>query len=131
MNKIEWDDTLSVWVAEIDMQHKVLITMINHAYNYFIQWEWLDIWVLEKELWRYTEYHFETEEKIMKSVNYPNTDDHLEEHLNFIFEISKIRESWVSKEEIVANIISFLGKWLYEHILSTDKKLGAFVQEFL
>lgn len=126
MNKIEWNESLSVWIDEIDAQHKVLIRIMNQAYDYFTKWAKLDIINTEKELWNYTEYHFETEERIMKSIQYPDTYLHIDEHLDFISEITKIRGNGTWEDEIAINVVSFLWRWLYNHILSTDKKLWSF-----
>jgi hemerythrin len=80
-----------------------------------------------KELWDYTQYHFDTEETLMNELGYPSTTDHLNEHMVFMTKISEIKANKDKKIEdedmILMEIVNFLSNWLYGHILTIDKKL--------
>jgi hemerythrin-like metal-binding protein len=65
----------------------------------------------------------------MKTLTYPEREDHLMEHSDFIAEISNIRESWDPKEYATMTVLKFLSRWLYNHILTIDKKLWKYIQE--
>ncbi len=129
MQKVNWEPNMEVWIGIIDEQHKMLIDMINEAYSYFMEWKELDIIDLEKKLWDYASYHFETEENLMNEISYPAKDEHLDEHFIFIWEISKIRWEWNDDEEIAMNVIRFLTEWLCNHIFKIDMKLWKYYKE--
>lgn len=131
-----WNDSFATGIAKIDEQHKVLVTTLNEA-NIRLgvepSRELLDGITLN--LLSYALYHFETEEGLMQASGYgiarPDDDaKHRQEHRMFSQTVVKMREGikegqLISREEL----IGFLSLWLMNHILYTDKKLGAYLAE--
>ena len=77
----EWNDQYSVGVANVDEQHKKLVGYLNdlfEALNVGKGKEILDS-ILDNMV-EYTQYHFATEEKLMKLHGYPGYDDHKKKH---------------------------------------------------
>ncbi len=85
---IEWEDKFSVGISKIDEEHKKLIGILNKAvvaneHNGNTE----ELWEVLKEMTNYALTHFETEETYMKEFNYPEYQDHKEEHRGFSTEI--------------------------------------------
>ena len=81
----------------------------------------------------YALYHFETEEELMQKYGYiegkvEDFDTHVRQHRSFSAKVVAVRNDikagvLISRE----NLLSFLNSWLIDHILSTDKRLAAFL----
>ncbi|TWX46552.1 hemerythrin domain-containing protein [Colwellia hornerae] len=76
-SEIAWVAEYSVGNKEIDEQHKVLFTIIND----FFQQESKQAAIMTfKNLSSYIDLHFETEENLLRQINYPDTEDHIKKH---------------------------------------------------
>ncbi|MBN1223762.1 MAG: hemerythrin family protein [Candidatus Aminicenantes bacterium] len=133
MNKIEWEDSLSVGVNQIDEQHKMLIQKlkdlsdaINEGHEYSKILKTLDFMI------DYTDFHFSTEEGTMAENDYPGLDLQKKQHEEFKATLNNILEDY--KEEgptssLAESINVFLFNWLIKHIKGVDSKLGEFFAE--
>ncbi len=130
-----WNDTLATGVSEIDEQHKILINSINEA-NIRMSSTQVSAETLQKitqNLLSYALYHFETEEELMQTYGYAQSqgmdqEAHHQQHREFSATVVQVREGikagrLISREDL----LSFLNGWLIQHILHTDKKLGNFI----
>lgn len=126
---IQWDDSLSVDVFEIDTQHKRLVKMINELNDAMRVGKSKD--VLGKILTGligYVQVHFSTEEKYFAQFQYPEAADHKKEHHAFTEKVSDFARKF-NKGELGLSIplMDFLSDWLGKHIKGTDKKYGPFL----
>ncbi len=124
-----WNDSYSVANNIIDEQHKRLIGIINRLYQSFMDKNRTEeISEIMKELTEYTQYHFSTEEEIMYNKRYPGIADHIKEHEYFKNELDSLKVQFEESPEVLTlKIMTFLQKWLKDHILVVDKRLGAFL----
>lgn len=131
MALFEWQDNLSVGIAEIDMQHKKFIDLINQLH---------DVLLTEKsaekmnsifwELMRYVSEHFATEEKYFIKYHYLGTDSHIKEHIDFENQVKEFQIRFERGEQTISiEILSFLKDWLIKHIKGTDQKYTTFFHE--
>ena len=131
MAMINWNDSLSVHVAEIDQQHKKLIEMINELNDAMKVGKGKD--VLEKivnNLIGYTATHFKTEENYFAKFGYPDTENHKKEHAAFVQKVSDFKTGFeTGKLAMTIEVMSFLSDWLKNHIMGTDKKYASFFNE--
>lgn len=125
---MDWSDSLSVQVKEIDEQHKRLVQMVNRLHEAMMKKQGrLVVGGIISELADYTVYHFATEEKYMRLYKYPGTDEHLIEHKQFVQKVSAFKQDYDSgKLGVTIEVLNFLNKWLVTHISGTDKKFGPF-----
>ncbi|CAG1021017.1 Bacteriohemerythrin [Methylococcales bacterium] len=134
---IVWNEELVTGVSEIDEQHRILVNSINEV-NTRLSSTSVSAEILEKitqDLLSYALYHFETEESLMQEFNYLQTHGedlaiHQRQHRDFSATVVSVREDiktgkLISREDL----LSFLNSWLINHILNTDKRLGAFILE--
>lgn len=128
---IEWNDSFSVNVAEIDFQHKKLVSMINELNDAMAKGKGKDaIGKIIDGLVSYAGTHFATEEKYFDMFKYPGSLSHKKEHADFVKKVGEFQEGF-SKGDLALTIevMRFLKDWLTKHILGLDKKYGPFFNE--
>ncbi len=121
---LEWDNKYSVKVSLIDEQHKKLFEIINKAVVLKKDSNNpRDIIKILNDMTKFAQEHFETEETYMKECNYPEYQDHKEEHMDFSTRtIAYLKEVIKSNYRIANEILEYIKQWLVDHIQSTDKK---------
>ena len=122
MPLMQWDDTMSMGVAELDAQHQQLIELINQAYKAIQR---LDSRALPGILDRMHEYareHFRDEEAAMDKAGFPGLADPIEQHAAFIQQVREFRKNLHDIADI-PQVFIYLSRWLTNHILVEDKKL--------
>jgi hemerythrin len=128
---LPWDGVkMSVGIREIDSQHQKLVGMLNalNAEMKLGKGSEASKKIL-KELLVYTQTHFATEEKLMKTHAYPGSDNHRSEHIKLLSEASGLEEQILkTTAPISIKLLQFLKKWLTDHIMAEDKKFGQFLK---
>ena len=120
-NDIRWTDIYSVGHEVIDNQHKKLINIINKLGD---KTELNDDVVIDvlSEMQKYSEYHFKTEEELFEKYNYIDTQIHKKLHGIFINHIESFKQEFNEGQLTRSKLFEFLGKWLINHILISDKR---------
>lgn len=131
MPMLQWNQELSINIAEVDAQHSTLVDMVNNLYDSMTAGS--DEAVLLNTVNRmanYTVEHFSTEERHMEKYNDPGMPAHKEEHRDFVEKVLQVEEDLKSGRVVLSmDILNFLSSWLVTHINGTDKKMGAFLVE--
>ncbi len=131
MKDIVWSKVLSVGVEEIDEDHRKLVgifNILNHAVQDGESPEYLAATL--EELINCTVWHFSHEERLMLKYRYPQLAEHQAEHRDLIQSAKELRQELMRADRAVADEqILFLERWLTEHILTTDLRLGAFLAQ--
>ena len=124
MPLIEWAESFSVGVDQLDADHKQLINIINRVdaaqkANGSISWA-ID------ELSDYARYHFKREERMMKDAGYTDQVDHRRRHKEFLEWLRSVQATLKmmpdAQYHLGADVRDYLGRWLTEHILVEDMK---------
>lgn len=127
---ITWDDSYSVNVGEIDLQHQKLIDMISKFYEHVGKDSGQAFRTLLDSLVDYTQYHFSTEEKYFKKFAYPNAGIHSETHQQFTEKILDVRNRLNNGKLVLSlEITAFLKDWLTHHIKESDKAYGKYFND--
>lgn len=123
---ISWNEGYSVGVADMDSQHKQLISMINDLYDAMQNQKAAEtIGKILKRLIAYTKTHFAKEEEIMEKYSYPELNQQIKEHRAFTDKIQKFKDDYDSgRTAMSVSVTSFLKDWLMHHISVNDKKYG-------
>jgi len=115
---------MSVHVADIDDQHKVLFSLINNL-NYSLK-KGKTTGELRLGLLKTLSYavlHFRTEENLMRKYDYPDTDDHMTEHAKFVRRLKDcLDHSYGSAGCQPKDLMDFMRTWALEHELKLDHK---------
>lgn len=124
MALIQWNNGLSVNVAEIDGQHQKLIQMINELHDAMRQGKGKEaLGKIVDGLIAYTQTHFKTEEHYFAKFNYGETQSHKKEHADFVKKAADFRDGFQKGQlGLSVEVMTFLSHWLTNHIQGIDKK---------
>ncbi|MBF0456365.1 MAG: bacteriohemerythrin [Nitrospirae bacterium] len=127
---IQWHNSYSVGVKKYDNAHKDLIDLINklHA-GMKLGLGSQVVGDILNELVNYTVTHFKDEEHEMKRLGYPKQefDAHIDQHQKFVKQAGEVQRKFMAGQGgLTLDIMSFLKKWLAEHIVNMDKKYMKF-----
>ena len=133
MEKIEWDQSLSIGIRLIDEQHKALIKRLNDVSLA------IEANVGEREisktlefLTEYADYHFSAEEKHMAEHDYPGLEAQKKKHQEFMNTLSNLDQDFEEEGSTIGlsdAINNFLFNWLTHHIQGLDQQFGNFLTE--
>ena len=123
MALLEWNDTLSVSVGEIDGQHQKLVETINELHDAMRQRKSREVMGdILSALVDYTATHFKTEEDYFIEFGYPDADKHKQEHADFVEKALEFKSGFeAGKLGVSIEVMSFLSDWIRNHIKGSDK----------
>ena len=122
MAYMEWDESFSVGVEEIDSQHKKLIGMVCDFYEGIKGDHNEAFGRLLSSLLEYAVYHFETEEKYMDQFGYSDTEAHKQEHRAFTEKVLDVKKRFDDGSLVLSlEITSFLRTWMAGHVRGADQ----------
>jgi hemerythrin len=124
---VNWIDSYSVGIVEIDDQHKTLMRCIGSVEQAIQAGEgWSAVHATLLTLAKYVDIHFAVEESLMRIHAYPEIDAHVREHLQFR-ENLKLMQGKVLREDTSGEMVAFLKGWWSGHILTRDKHYGCYL----
>lgn len=121
-----------IGIPEIDREHEKLFRLINEIFellhNDRLKDKYREIRKILAELKRYTEEHFANEESYMESIRDPELEMQKKEHEEFrqkiaALDVSEIEEA-ETQQETLEDLMRYLTRWLYHHILGSDILIG-------
>jgi hemerythrin-like metal-binding protein len=135
---LEWTDALLIGVAEVDEQHRILVDTLIEARTQLSR-EHIDAPFerVSRDLLAYAIYHFATEEMLMQRHGYAAVEPeaaarHLAQHRYFSARVVALRTAEHRGDPGAGPaLLSFLEDWLVNHIMTTDKALGQFINATL
>jgi len=129
MKDLVLDGTLQIGIDEIDDDHKKLVNLfniLNHSLTEGATTDYVEA-VLE-ELINCTVWHFSHEERLMLKYGYDRYGDHKAEHQDLIESARGLQQKFIQNGRLNENEdLEFLERWLTEHILVADLRLGTFL----
>jgi hemerythrin-like metal-binding protein len=124
---LEWNESLSVGVPSVDEQHKALLGLLNELSDATQAGRGqVVLGKVLKELADYTVYHFQYEESLFAQTGYNAAPDHIKEHDDLIRLVQVQSQQYEdgAREILSEELLKFLRRWLYMHIMGSDKKFG-------
>lgn len=124
MAGIEWNDSYSVHVDEIDRQHQNLVKIIRKLEDAIRSGSaQATLKEVLEDLTKYLGEHFASEERIFKLIDYPGAENHRREHLGFVANITRCkREFEEGNAGLVVEVYNFLCDWARNHMRKVDKE---------
>ena len=133
MKDLVLDDTLIIGIDEIDDDHSKLINIfniLNHSVTEGAATDYVEA-VLE-ELINCTVWHFSHEERLMLKYGYDAYKVHKAEHQDLIDSVRELQRKFLQTGKLdEKEHLEFLERWLTEHILVADIRLGSFLIEVM
>jgi len=129
MALIEWSDSLSVHVKQIDREHQQLVELINNLHEAMKARAGKEtVGIAIECLIKYTEFHFGAEEALMAKHGYLSSAGHRAAHRTFVQKTQEFAKGYaVGKLLLSMDVMNFLKVWLTEHICKVDKEFGNFL----
>ncbi|MBD5520306.1 MAG: hemerythrin family protein [Lachnospiraceae bacterium] len=128
----EFTDDCRTGIEEIDAEHQYLFKLLNKAYVLATTDYQNDYYQQLKELFtkldNYAEAHFAHEEEYMMKIRDPELILQRSQHAFFrekvlAFDFENI-DDIEDQQRVLVELVNFLSKWLYRHILSSDILIG-------
>lgn len=125
-----WNESLHcVGIAAIDDQHREIIKRVNliadavgQGNRHKAVQEMMDGLVL------FACEHFALEERLMTEYGFPDLKDHIAEHRGLLQQLNNLRNALHTPSPAKAALVSaFITDWAEQHILQSDKEIGAFL----
>lgn len=129
---IRFTEDCLLGVEEIDEEHRYLFELLARV-DYLLQNEYGgdlygDIKGLLEELENYADQHFAHEEAYMKKIRDPELILQRAQHMTFREAITEFLMKNIDEDEeqheALEELLNFLAKWLYRHILGSDTMIG-------
>lgn len=119
---MQWSDKYVLGVSEVDEQHQKLFVLVNKMHDLVVSGEDQSaVGEVLDELIDYTVEHFTTEERLFKENEYPNYDQHKQQHDDLTQQVLELQENFKEKKITVTfEILEFLHDWLNEHTTNSD-----------
>lgn len=130
MKRFQWMTAFGVGDNRIDEQHKKIFELLA-ALHRDIHADDADDAVKRtlKELLDYTKVHFADEEALMRSIDYPDYDNHKGLHDALMDRVWGLYMRCDEGDSSLAiELLVFLNDWLVDHILEKDKAITAYVR---
>ncbi len=125
-----WQDNYNTGNTRIDDQHQQLFDIVNSLHDAVEIGE--DFQILQKildHLASHTIAHFQTEESLMLTTNYPEYDRHKQIHDHLTAKVVNLIQKFRNCDATVTtDITQFLTEWLTHHIKGEDQKMIRFFQ---
>ncbi len=128
----EFTDDCKTGIELIDQEHRHLFNILNKAYilattKYHSDY-YQNLKEILAELDNYAEQHFTHEEEYMAKICDPELILQRTQHAFFrekilSFDLINIDE-FQEQQQVLTNLVLFLAKWLYSHILGSDILIG-------
>lgn len=125
-----WNDIYLVGIEEVDYQHRYFLKLIHRFYarcnNHNLSDELIGRHL--KEILRYAEFHFLSEENLMLIHNYSGFKDHRDLHMDLTDQLATKLTNFKTDTNSLDEIISFMVSWFVHHTIAEDKKFGVFLE---
>ncbi|HNC51696.1 MAG TPA: bacteriohemerythrin [Accumulibacter sp.] len=133
MKDVVWDEILSVGVDEIDQDHRRLLNIFNLLNRAVIEGDSADyVAATLEELINCTVWHFSHEERLMLKHRYGETEAHQAEHQDLIRSARDLQREILHGDMVMMDQqIEYLERWLSEHILTADLRLGSYLSQVM
>ena len=123
MALMEWDNSFSVNVSEIDTQHQHLVKMLNTLNDAMKDRKGKEVMGgIINGLIDYAATHFATEEKYFDRFSFTGAFAHKKEHHKFVNQVLEFKQGFDANELMLSlDVLDFLKTWLVNHIKGSDK----------
>jgi hemerythrin-like metal-binding protein len=133
MPHLEWSESLSVHVEDLDRQHRRFIDMCNDMHDALMAGEPGRIKGTRDEtlgnLKAYLQEHFEDEEAYMEKIGYSGIEAHKKEHRDFAVKVDGYITALAGGELVLSSeIMKSMLNWFFDHVAGEDARYRDFAE---
>lgn len=127
---MQWSEMLAIDGGSVDAQHRGLFDAVNAFQQAVAQGQVADAVARTLDFLKdYGELHFRDEEAMLAEHGYPGLEQHRRQHRQFLDQIASFRGQLLEGGSGLGHSMSqFLGSWLVNHIMVSDKAYAAFLR---
>ena len=81
------------------------------------------------EVRRFVEFHFTSEENVMRETHYPGLLAHQALHADLLAKLGVLSARVMTQREFPEELVFFLSSWLVEHIAQEDQHVAKYVSD--
>lgn len=130
---MEWDPALECGVELVDNEHKELFSLVNNLLTDAKEGKAVDSSAAALDfLEKYVATHFEHEEILMRECAYPNADEHMRLHYQFIKTLSELKKKYNESNNSLAVALEInhaAMSWLINHIKVIDMRFTQYYKD--
>jgi hemerythrin len=125
MALIEWKDSFSVGIADVDYEHREMIDLINGMHERLTTGpDKLAVNDALGEIFQAISAHFALEERFMREHRYDQLAEHKGSHEQLLDEIRVIMDGYeANPEEASKELSKRLERWFIDHCKTHDSRL--------
>lgn len=124
-----WRESYAVGHETLDAEHRELFAKAEALFTAMRRHADVDVKLATLDgLIDYAEEHFVSEEKLMKKAEYPQYEEQVRMHRQLLADVRERRtyaQDGLEKTDL--GLIAFLKEWILDHILTEDRRLGAYL----
>lgn len=125
---LQWDDRYSLGHERIDAEHHIFLDLIVEFDLLAAQGATNDKVVRTlREICKYAEFHFLSEENLMIDRQYPEFAHHSQLHQHLITALDDHLYRLLNRSTTPSQVFEFLFEWFALHTSSEDKKLVSYI----
>lgn len=131
MEFVEWTEKYSVGNPLVDAYHHIFFQMVEEFRVALHEQSAAAMADRIAFLVDYTLMHFDSEEKLMAKVGYPDLEAHQEQHRQFREKMQDLHRRYQADGEAVSaeELLVLVQNWFSQHILGTDMEFKPYVQD--
>jgi hemerythrin len=130
MEFVEWTEQYSVGNTLVDAYHHIFFQMVEEFRTALVEQSPAAMEDRIAFLVDYTLMHFDSEEKLMEKVGYPDLEAHKEQHHLFREKMVELQKRYLRDPAAVKaeEVLYLIQDWFSHHILGTDMEFKPYVQ---
>lgn len=125
---IHWDRQFETDHPLVDAEHRLLVLLFR-KFDVAIKTQQPEpvLRHIIREVVRCVEFHFVSEENLMRETAYPGLDAHAKLHGELLAELKDYIQRITERKEFPEDLLYFLNGWLTQHIATHDRQVVAYV----
>lgn len=125
---LTWNHKYELGHDRIDSEHRIFLSLICDFQMAMEQGlPKTKLIRIIREIAKYADFHFVSEENIMVDCNYPELEQHAAHHRLLLNQVQDYTNQFSLDEIQAPQVFEFLFNWFALHTTSEDKKLVGFV----
>jgi hemerythrin len=129
MSQIDWNPAWETGVPIIDRQHRQLVDHAARLLNEVLEGRTqVDVQGSLAFLVKFSDFHFDEEERIMAGAAYPPMAEHCLEHGKLREHLERMLERLAREpESLTAELVRFVHHWIARHVDTHDRALAGYL----
>ncbi len=127
---IQWDKKFEIGHPRIDHEHQVFLDLIRNV-SLASEREEPREWCVRllREVKKYADFHFYSEENIMLKIHYPEYEPHQQQHTELLTILDERVHAYITERIDLEAVVVFMFDWFAMHTTHTDKRLAKYLAQ--